>query len=85
MIPKGYDVIEHVYSASITEEKKGISVGKATGLRMVLHQLLQLQFLPLLVVLAGEPPLEAQPTHAHTVKYHLHQAVSLQLNEGKPN
>jgi len=33
---------------------------------MVLHQLLQLQFLPLLVVLAGEPPLEAQPTHAHT-------------------
>jgi len=33
---------------------------------MVLHQLLQLQFLPLLVVLGGEPPLEAQPTHAHT-------------------
>lgn len=34
---------------------------------MVLHQLLQLQFLPLLVVLAGEPPVEDQPTHAHTV------------------
>jgi hypothetical protein len=33
---------------------------------MVLHQLLQLQFLPLLVVLAGEPPVEEQSTHAHT-------------------
>ena len=64
--------VEQTYNASIAEVKKGISVGKATSLRMVLHQLLQLQFLPLLVVLAGEPPLEAQPTHAHTVKYCLH-------------
>ena len=64
---------------SITEVKKEISVGGVTGLRMVLHQLLQLQLLPLLVVLGGEPPLEAQPTHAHTVQHHPHPAVSLKL------
>ena len=67
MIPKGVDSKEHLYIVSFSEEKKGISVGTASSLRMVLHQLLQLQFLPLLVVLAGEPPVEEQPTHAHTV------------------
>lgn len=50
---------------------------------MVLHQLLQLQFLPLLVVLAGEPPVEEQPTNAHTVSESPSSLGSLPTNTVK--
>ena len=66
--PKRCDVMEqHIYCEFFRGKERDFFWKKTSSLRMVLHQLLQLQFLPLLVVFAGEPPVEEQPTHAHTV------------------
>ena len=86
-VPISIGILKGKYSTSFLEIKSEYCRGEGKGgyikekgssLRMVLHQLLQLQFLPLLVVLAAEPPVSPDATHEHTVFCHINLQQLLQ-------